>query len=92
MTTEAKTADRAFLAAVEQIADEIAAVWAGEVDEAARFPHEAVDALKEAGALSALVPANFGGGGVSSPSAAAAGLRRWSSRCTRSRSPASSGT
>jgi acyl-CoA dehydrogenase len=55
----------AFVVSVEQIADEIAAVWAGAVDHDARFPHEALDALKEAGALSAFVPAHLGGGGAS---------------------------
>ena len=39
-----------------RIADEVAAVHADDVDKEARFPDETFDALKEAGALSALVP------------------------------------
>jgi acyl-CoA dehydrogenase len=54
--------DQAFLAAVRAIADEVAAVHADAVDREARFPVEAVTALRDAGALSALVPAPTGGG------------------------------
>jgi acyl-CoA dehydrogenase len=57
--------DQAFLAAMRRVAEEIAAAHADEVDCDARFPHEAVGALREAGALSALVPETHGGGGVS---------------------------
>ena len=55
--------DEAFLAAVAKIADDIAAPNADEVDRAARFPVETVDALREEKALSALVPSELGGGG-----------------------------
>ncbi len=54
-----------FSETVKQIADEIAAVHADDVDRDARFPREAVDALREAGAMSAMVPEEFGGGSVS---------------------------
>src|SRR5438309_11713265 len=57
--------DAAFAAAVRKIADEVAAAHADEVDRDARFPRETLDALREAGALSAQVPAGLGGGGVS---------------------------
>ena len=85
--------DAAFVAGVRKIADEVAAAHADEVDRDARFPREAVDALRAAGALSAQVPEELGGGGVSVPGIASAcfelGRRcsapRWCSRCTRSR-------
>ena len=54
-----------FLESVERIADDVAAKWVDEVDRDARFPHEAIDALREAQALSALVPRELGGGGAS---------------------------
>jgi acyl-CoA dehydrogenase len=57
--------DLEFVAAVRRIADDIAGLHADEVDRDARFPQEAVAALREAGALSALVPDELGGGGVS---------------------------
>lgn len=53
-----------FLGEVERIAHEVAADHADEVDRDARFPSEAIDALRDAGALSAFVPAALGGGGV----------------------------
>jgi len=59
--------DAAFVAGVRKIADEVAAAHADEVDRDARFPREAVDALRAAGALSAQVPEELGGGGVSVP-------------------------
>src|SRR5215468_748482 len=46
-------------AGVRKIADEAAAGHADEVDRDARFPREAVDALRAAGALSAQVPEEF---------------------------------
>jgi acyl-CoA dehydrogenase len=64
MATHEKTKE-SFADSVRRIADEIAAVHADEVDRDARFPVEAIDALRDAGALSALVPETFGGGGVS---------------------------
>jgi acyl-CoA dehydrogenase len=54
-----------FVAAVRAIADEVAAPHAADVDTGARFPVEAVDALRAAGALSAFVPEELGGAGVS---------------------------
>jgi acyl-CoA dehydrogenase len=56
--------DAAFLAGIGQVA-EIAAVHADDVDRAARFPVEAVAALREQQALSAYVAAEHGGAGVS---------------------------
>src|ERR1700733_8843863 len=57
--------DQQFLTTVRRIADEVAGAHADEVDRLARFPTEAIDALREAQALSALVPEELGGGGVS---------------------------
>ncbi|HEY5188281.1 MAG TPA: acyl-CoA dehydrogenase family protein [Solirubrobacteraceae bacterium] len=57
--------DQEFVLAVRQIAEEIAAVHAEAVDRDGRFPVETVDALRAAGALSALVPEALGGRGVS---------------------------
>ena len=49
---------------VRRIAKEVAASAAVGVDREARFPHEAIGALREAGALSAAVPVAFGGAGL----------------------------
>jgi acyl-CoA dehydrogenase len=57
--------EQQFVAAVRRIADEVAARHADEVDRDARFPSEAIDALRESQALSAMVPEEQGGGGVS---------------------------
>jgi acyl-CoA dehydrogenase len=57
--------DQAFLNTIRGIAKDVAATYAAEVDHDARFPREAVDALRDAGALSALIPEEIGGGGVS---------------------------
>ena len=64
--------DQAFLAGIRRIADEASAPNADDVDRNARFPAESVDALKAAGALSALIPEELGGGGVSFEAIAAA--------------------
>jgi len=48
----------------ERIADEVAGVHAHEVDRDARFPVEALDAMRREGLLSALVPPEFGGAGA----------------------------
>jgi acyl-CoA dehydrogenase len=53
-----------FLADVRRIAIEIAGPNAAAVDREARFPVEAVEALKEIGALGALVPVELGGPGL----------------------------
>lgn len=52
-------------AAIRRITTEIAAKHADVVDADARFPHETVAALKQAGFMSALVPTELGGGGCS---------------------------
>jgi len=57
--------DQQFVAELRRIADDVAGRHAEQVDRDARFPFEAVDALREAGALSALVPAELGGGEIS---------------------------
>ena len=57
--------DQAFVAELRRIADEVAARHADEVDREARFPREAIEALRDARALSALVSPAYGGGGVS---------------------------
>jgi acyl-CoA dehydrogenase len=57
--------DRTLLADVAAIAAEVAAPAADEVDRDARFPIEAITALREARALSAAVPEQLGGGGAS---------------------------
>jgi acyl-CoA dehydrogenase len=68
------TADRdaVFLAGIGEIAETIAAVHADDVDRNARFPVEAVTALREQHAFSALVPSEFGGDEVSFRAIAAA--------------------
>jgi acyl-CoA dehydrogenase len=66
------SAERTFSETIQQIGAEIAAVHADEVDRDARFPREAIAALREAGALSALVPRRFGGGEVPLPEIARA--------------------
>jgi acyl-CoA dehydrogenase len=48
---------------IRRIATEVAAPHANEVDRDARIPAETVDALRDVGALSALVPAELGGRG-----------------------------
>ncbi|MCW2951948.1 MAG: acyl-CoA dehydrogenase [Conexibacter sp.] len=57
--------DGLFLAAVRAIADDVAGPLADEVDRDARFPVETVDALRAQGLLSAFVPEELGGAGVS---------------------------
>jgi acyl-CoA dehydrogenase len=65
MTVEAVDRDAAFVADVRRIADDVAAKHALEVDAEARFPVESIDALREAGALSAFLGPEYGGAGVS---------------------------
>jgi acyl-CoA dehydrogenase len=57
--------DLAFLQTARRIAADHAAPNADAVDREARFPSEAIDALREAGAMSAFVPGELGGGDVS---------------------------
>jgi acyl-CoA dehydrogenase len=52
-------------AAARRIATEIAATHAADVDASARFPIETVNALRNAGILSAAVPKELGGAGCS---------------------------
>jgi acyl-CoA dehydrogenase len=51
------------LEAIRRIGADVAGPAAREVDRDARFPHEAIDALRAARALSALVPVRMGGAG-----------------------------
>jgi acyl-CoA dehydrogenase len=62
----------AFLDAVRRIADGPAAAHVDSVDREARFPTEAVDALREEGALAAFIPTELGGGGLPLEALAAA--------------------
>jgi acyl-CoA dehydrogenase len=57
--------DEAFLESVSAVAEEVAAPNADEVDRDARFPAETIAALRENLALSAFIPAELGGAGVS---------------------------
>jgi acyl-CoA dehydrogenase len=57
--------DQAFLDSVRQIADDFAAPNAAAVDRDARFPSESIQALREERAMSAFVPTELGGAGVS---------------------------
>jgi acyl-CoA dehydrogenase len=66
------SADVEFVASVKRVADEVAGVHADDVDRNARFPREAIGALREARALSAWVPSELGGAGVSLESIAQA--------------------
>jgi acyl-CoA dehydrogenase len=57
--------DLEFVDTVRRIAIDVAAVNADDVDRRARFPQETISALSDAGALSAYVPGELGGAGVS---------------------------
>jgi acyl-CoA dehydrogenase len=57
--------DQALLASVGQIARDVAAANADDVDRNARFPAETIAALRAERALSAFVPTELGGAGVS---------------------------
>jgi acyl-CoA dehydrogenase len=57
--------DQIFLAGICEIAQEVAAKNAESVDREARFPVETLAALREQRALSAFVPGELGGAGVS---------------------------
>ena len=54
-----------LMESARRISTEIAAVHAADVDAKARFPEEAVAAMREAKLLSAVVPRDFGGPGCS---------------------------
>jgi acyl-CoA dehydrogenase len=62
--------DSAFLGAARSVAVDVAAVHADDVDRQARFPTEAIAALREAELLSAFLPPSLGGPGVSLPTIA----------------------
>jgi acyl-CoA dehydrogenase len=62
--------DQEFLDDVGRIALGVASLHADAVDRDGRFPAEAIAALRDAGALSAFVPTELGGGGVSLPALA----------------------
>jgi acyl-CoA dehydrogenase len=64
--------DREFLDAIRLIGEQVAAPSADAVDREARFPAETVAALREQKALSAFVPSELGGAGVSFEAIAAA--------------------
>ena len=64
--------DQTFLDTIRHVADEFAAPNADSVDRDARFPVEAIEALREQQALSALIPTELGGGGVAFEAIAAA--------------------
>jgi acyl-CoA dehydrogenase len=66
--------DAMFLAAVRRIADDVAAPNAEDVDRRARFPVETIKALRDERALSAYVPTDLGGAGVSFEAIASACL------------------
>lgn len=68
---------------VARIGAEVSGPAADDVDAAARFPQETVDALRESGLLSAMVPVELGGGGVS-PSEMAAAVRVLAQHCCSS--------
>jgi acyl-CoA dehydrogenase len=57
--------DATFLAGIRLIAKEVASAHADDVDRRARFPEETLTALREQRALSAYIPPELGGGGVS---------------------------
>ena len=57
--------DQTFLSSIRRVAAEIAAPNADDVDRDARFPAETIGALREERALSAFIPTELGGDGVS---------------------------
>src|SRR4029079_12706801 len=64
--------DQALIDDVRVIAEEVSAKNADSVDRDARFPEETIAALREKQALSAFVPRELGGAGVSFEALAAA--------------------
>jgi acyl-CoA dehydrogenase len=70
--TVAVDRDQAFLETIRRIADDVAAPNADDVDRNARFPIETITALREARALSSLIPEEYDGGGISFEAVAAA--------------------
>ncbi len=70
MTVVAAASDSGLIDASRCIAADVAAPNADDVDRQARFPDEAIAAMREASMLSSLVPADLGGGGASIEAAA----------------------
>ena len=66
-----------------KIGVDVAGPAADDVDRKSRFPHEAVEELKRAGLLSALIPEPLGGGGASLAEVAGA-VRALASHCVAS--------
>ena len=64
--------ETAFLASIRRIADEVAGPNSADVDRNARFPSETIEALRAEQLLSAFIPIEYGGGGVSFESVALA--------------------
>lgn len=65
MATTATVTPRELLARTKQLATDIAAKHAHDVDVACRFPTESIEACRDAQILSAAVPTDLGGGGAS---------------------------
>jgi acyl-CoA dehydrogenase len=63
-TDAAKPVFERVLSKVHALGREVLSAWAGEVDRAARFPRESIDALRQARLLSAYVPKEYGGMGL----------------------------
>ena len=66
------TLSTGFASVAARIGAEVAAAAADDVDAQARFPHEAIEAIKEAGILGAMIPADLGGAGAKIPEMARA--------------------
>ncbi|WP_342358903.1 acyl-CoA dehydrogenase family protein [Terrarubrum flagellatum] len=65
ISDDRKAADQALVDKARIISRTIGAAHAADVDEKARFPQEAFDALKEKRLLGAMIPAAYGGDGAS---------------------------
>ncbi len=65
MTAVSSLARADIRGAAAQIGAEVAAIHAADVDRNARFPHEAIDALRDARLLSCYVPSGAGGAAAS---------------------------
>jgi acyl-CoA dehydrogenase len=63
--TQLANPDATFAETIRRIADDVAAIHADDVDRNARFPSETIEALRAERALSAFVPVELGGHGVS---------------------------
>ena len=81
-TRTSRTAD-SVVELAERIGVEVSAPAAADVDARSRFPHESVAAFRESGLLSAMVPQELGGRGVT-PSEMAAAVRVLARHCCSS--------